>query len=169
MESVRLRPLCYALGFNATRPEQWISRGYFKPSEPGVPGRARQLTKKDAVTLLALVELVDAGFDAAKIYREVQRLSLNRSKTYLVISTGRLGFIIPVTEPGAPASTDDDCTRVQLPPGRFRSVIVPEEQLLSVIADQHKHVSVVVSIDGLVDRVNAAWEKIAANPDAGDA
>ncbi|MEN5276432.1 hypothetical protein ABE527_05725 [Brucella sp. TWI432] len=165
METVRLRPLCYELGFNATRPEQWISRGYFKPSEIGVPGRARQLTKRDAVMLLALVELVDAGFDASTIHREVQNLTLYKQKTYLVISRGRLGFIIPPSERGAPAPSEEDSTRVTLPLGMFRSAVVPEEKLLETITDDHKSVSVVISLDGLLDRVNTAWEKISESSD----
>lgn len=164
MDTVRLRPLCWALGFNATRPEQWISRGYFTPSEPGVPGRARQLTKKDAVGLLALVELVDAGLDAAKIHHEIRNLSLFKSRTYLVISTGRLGFLIPATERGAPAPTEDERTRVRLPPGMFRSKVIPEEKLFDTLTDPNRHVSIVLSLDGLLDRVNAAWEQIANSP-----
>lgn len=163
METVRLRPLCHALGFNATRPEQWISRGYFKPSEVGVPGRARQLTKKDAVTLLALVELVDAGFDAAKIYREVVNLSLYQSKTYLVISTGKLGFLIPATERGEPALSEDRLTRVELPPGHYRSQVVTEDKLLETISDGNKYLSVVMSLDGILDRVNSAWTYLENN------
>lgn len=160
METVRLRPLCHALEINATRPEQWISRGYFKPSEAGVSGRARQLTKKDAVTLLALVELVDAGFDAAAIYREVQHLTLYQSKSYLVIARGSLGLIIPSSEPGDPAPSEDECSRVMLPPGHFRKVVVPENKLFETITDPNKTVSIVVCIDGLLERVNAAWEEI---------
>lgn len=167
METVRLRPLCYELGFNATRPEQWISRGYFKPSEKGVPGRARELTKKDAVTLLALVELVDAGFDAATIHHEVQHLTLYKSKTYLVISRGNIGFLIPASERGAPAPTEEERTRVLLPPGHFRSSVVPEEKLLDTITDANRHLSVVISLDGLLDRVDAAWERISGSSDHG--
>lgn len=169
METVHLRPLCYELGFNATRPEQWISRGYFKPSEQGVPGRARELTKKDAVTLLALVELVDAGFDAATIHREIQHLTLYKSKTYLVISRGNIGFLVPPSERGSRGRTEEECTRVMLQPGVFRSSAVPEERLLETITDPNKHVSVVVSLDSLLDRVDAAWDRISQNSHNGDA
>lgn len=169
MDTVRLRPLCYALGFNATRPEQWISRGYFKPSDPGVPGRARELTKADAVKLLALVELVDAGFDAAAVYREVQRLyGFKKERAFLVISRGNIGFIIPSSERGKPAPTQDECTRVWLPPGHFKSDIVPASELLNEITDPHKSVCVVVSLDRLAEKVDAAWEKIAAKAEVDD-
>lgn len=159
METVRLRPLCRALGFNATRPEQWISRGYLHLSEAGVPGRARQLTKGDAVKLLALAELVDAGFDAAKVHYEVRYLPLYKSETFLVISTGRLGLIIPASERGYPAPSDEECTRVHVP-GRIYSINVSRENLLETITDPNRYVSVIISIDNLLSRVNEAWAKI---------
>jgi hypothetical protein len=169
MDTVRLRPLCYALGFNATRPEQWISRGYFKPSEAGVPGRARELTKDDALKLLVLVELVDAGIDAAAIHRDIRFLHRFRGeRAFLVISRGEIGLIIPATERGSPAPTDDECTRVSLPPGHYRSDVVSESDLLRVITDPHKSVSFVVNLNRLYERVNAAFEEIAAK-EAADA
>ncbi len=164
MDTVRLRPLCYALGFNATRPEQWISRGYLQLSEAGVPGRARQLTKGDAVKLLALAELVDAGFDAAKVWYEVRYIPLYKSETFLVISTGRLGLIIPTSERGSPAPTDDECRRVHVP-GRLYSTKVPREKLLETITDPNRYVSVIISLDNLKSRVNEAWSKIESKSD----
>ena len=160
MNTVRLRPLCHALGFNATRPEQWISRGYFNPSEPGVPGRARELTKRDAVQLLALVELVDAGFDASHIYREVQNLILRKdTQVFLVISTGYLGRLIPATPRGGPGVGIEDCAPIYFP-GQLYSDIVRVEELQATITQKERHVSIVLSLDNLHDRVNEAWNEI---------
>ena len=161
MQTVRLRPLCNELDLNATRVEQWISRGYFKPSEAGVAGRARQLTKKDAVTLLALAELVDAGLDAATIHREVENLFLFKGRSYLVISRGELGLLVPASEQGKPAPTAADCTRVPLAAGDYRSDVVAEADLPGVLADPFKSVSIVVSLDYLLAVVDAAWERLA--------
>lgn len=164
METVRLRPLCYALRLNATRPEQWISRGYLQLSEAGVSGRARQLTKEDAVKLLALAELVDAGFDAAKVQYEVRYLPLHKSETFLVISTGRLGLIVPPSARGAPAPGVDECARVHVP-GRLYSTSVPREKLLETITDPNRFVSVIISLDNLLRRVDEAWSIIESKSD----
>lgn len=161
MKTVRLRPLCQALDLSTSRTEQWISRGYFKPSQPGVSGRARELFKKDAGQLLALSDLVDAGFDAAKVHREVQNLHLfKRGKAFLVISTGYLGRVIPPTPRGGPGASDEDCTPIHVP-GHLYSDIVPENELAALLAGEDRHVSIVICLDSLLARVDKAWAEIA--------
>lgn len=160
MKTVRLRPLCQALDISTSRTEQWISRGYFKPSQPGVSGRARELSKKDAGQLLALSDLVDAGFDAAKVHREVQNLRLfKQGKAFLVISTGYLGRIIPSTPRGGPGASDDDCTPIHVP-GHLYSDIVSENELTELLAHGDRHVSIVICLDSLLARVDKAWVEI---------
>lgn len=160
MNTVRLRSLCQALNLSTARAEQWISRGYFKPSESGVAGRARELTKKDAGQLLALSDLVDAGFDAAHIYREVQHLHLfQRGKAFLVVSTGYLGRIIPSTPRGGPGAKAEDCLPIYVP-GHLYSDIVAHGDLPKVLAQKQRHVSIVVCLDHLLSRIEKAWREI---------
>lgn len=168
METVRLRPLCYKLGFNSSRIEQWISRGYFQPDEASVPGRARELTKSDAVKLLTLVELVDAGFDASKVYEHLQYLHLLKTETYLVLSSGRLFRIIAPTSRGSAASDNSKDQSVYVP-GRLSKEIVSREDLLNIISDSNRHVSIVVNLDNIANRVDKAWDEMRADSQKQDA
>lgn len=161
METVSLRTICYALGFNATRPAKWIEDGYLTPSVPGGSSLDHELTKGDALSLLALADLDEAGLAPSHIYREVQRLDRYQTRTCLVISTGHLGRLIPSTPRGGPGASDEDCTPVHMP-GRLYHDIVPLDRMYEVLADKQRHVTIILNLDHLKDRVDEAWQRAAS-------
>lgn len=156
----RLRSVCSALKISSTRVEQWLSRGYLEGLEHNtVPGRARVLTKTDALRILALSELTDAGLPAAAVYREIRHLKAFHDDTaYLIMSRGKLMRLIPTSPLGRPPPSEDVGRLVDVTPGDFRTDIVRGRDLHALLSDPNRRFSIILNLDALEDRVDAAWK-----------
>ena len=166
MKTIKTRPLCNALDISVTRVEQLIGRGYLSPSQPPELGKSREWTQMDAFRLLLMCDLMEIGLEAREIVPQL-KLHLqdlfyyHDDKTFLVISVGALGRIIPSTPRGSAGAADEDCTPVHMP-GVLYSNIVRGRELLEIVGHRERHASVVINLNERFNFLEEVWKKEAS-------
>lgn len=158
MRDHRLSQVCNELGISKRRVEQWISRGILKPDNETVAGSARLITFSDAIRIVAIDRLLEAGVpleDAARC-RIPHLHAFKDESAYLVLRTGFMLEIIPTTRRGDPPPKIGEGRPVHKH-GYFDSEIVPESHVFDLITDPKSFASVVLPLKSIEDKVNAAW------------
>lgn len=129
MPTLDIRQIMRATGLGRYVVDQWISRGYFNPEQPGKPGVARKFTVTEAIRLGAMAELTRLGIPP-KMASQV---------------TGSIaGF-----------GSDDAILVVwQLDLAIYGDIIKPDA-LASLIGSRSKRAFAVVNLIGVEDQVRA--------------
>jgi hypothetical protein len=141
------------------RAEQWIARGYFRAPQEPIFGSAREWGIGDAIRLAVCTSLVESGISPQ---RAGQLSSIwtglhgfKNDVTYLVISTGMLGEIIPSTPYGGAGTKIGEGRKVYVP-GTLYDDIIKGSDLVKTLADPDRYVSIVINLDNIEFSVKAA-------------
>jgi len=137
MQTYGISEVRRAANISRTTLDQWISRGYFRPSQPVERGKARAFTVGEAMTLAAMAELTRVGVDLATASRATQRL---------------VGF-------------HDDAAVVMLwhasddAPGQPpHHKVVRASEAADAVRDQNKRAIIILHLDAIEERVAAALQ-----------
>lgn len=154
-----LKQITDALQISRTRVEQWISREFFRTPHKPIFGAAREWQIGDAIRLAVCAELVDMGLSpetAGKLAAVWVGLhGFKNDVAYLVVSAGNLGEVVPPTPRGSPGTKKGGDTKVHVP-GVLYEEIVKATDLTKVLDNPDRHVSIVISVDNLENRVKEA-------------
>lgn len=116
-------------------------------------------TKADAVMLLFVARLAEAGISPSTIARAIQNIHGFKNDTaWLVISTGALSEIIQPSPCGEPGTKPGKSTRVHNP-GVLHFKTVKGSKLKRIIKNPKRYVSIIVNLDEIEKHVKAEWPK----------
>ncbi len=164
-ETITASQLCTIAGIDPSTLRVWKAR--WQESEvPFLSMTDRswsRYTFADTMRVAVLARLAEVGLTVSKlkrspsVLRTVTHLKAFRDDAaYLVISTGYLASIIPHTPRGAPANKMEDLPKVHLP-GELHGSIVRGAEILQVVTDPNRFVSLIINLDLLEQHVKRNW------------
>jgi hypothetical protein len=154
-----LKEITDALDISRPRVEAWFTRGFFRTPHEPIFGAAREWQIGDAMRLATCASLIDFGVPVEKAGKlaavQIGGHGFKNDVAYLVISTGMLGEIIPVTPRGSPGTKKGEGRKVYVP-GALYDDIVKGSDLAKTLAKPDRYVSIVINLDNIEKRVKTA-------------
>ena len=147
--------------------DQWISRGYFQPSQPSRPGRPRTFTFGEAIILGAMAELTRLGIDPKAASRVTAHLHGFRDTEAILLIWQGPAELVPTTprgseplrrnyEQGKAPTIPENANRwydPNHPP--LHACIVKPDDLTAAVGDPDKRAIALVNLDAIEARVTA--------------
>lgn len=159
MCTIDSRSLYRAIGVTSGRIEQLFQRGIIEIKDKPGRGRSRRWTKKEALDLLLLCDLMELGVDAREAAKHIRGWVLFADQdAFLVLSTGKLWEVIPTTERGA-ATAEQGEGRAVHKPGCIQSDIVKKSDLSAFLSDRRRHAAAVINLQARAEAVDAIWRE----------
>lgn len=150
---IRLSELCRHLDIPRHRADQWLNRRIFRPEKETTAGAARQYTLRDAIVLSVIKDLADSRLSLESIATALANVhphGFEDDKAVLVVSFAD----VPLAIEGRP---------MQRAPGVLMAKIVRHHTLPEIIAELHRHVSVVIPLDRHAERMSPLFEGLDAD------
>lgn len=159
MRTISSRDLYRAIGVNSGRIEQLLHRGIIEIEDKPGRGKSRRWTEAEARILIILCDLMELGIDARDAATHIKRLHLfHNDVAFLVLSTGRLGEIVPTSERGSKPPEHGSGVAVHRP-GHIYSDIVKKSELVDFLLNDNRFASAVINLDARLKFFQKVWDE----------
>ncbi len=152
--------ICEGLKVSCSRVDQWIARRIMELETESSQGKTRAWTKLDAIKLVTLIYLSDAGLPLEPIARLLDGLrGFTDDVAFFVIFYGP-HHLIKTSRRGDAPSREEDCTPVYMPGAEWlQHELIRKRDLIKFITRDDVRVSIVISLGAIENRIEQLWNQ----------